>query len=177
MQNRTLANLAAADGPAARPQFTATLTPGRSLPRRVFGALLFNIAAMSYLSVMVYVILGAGPLAVLWCLDAVLCFCVYRWECAPRHLSEKVDLTEENLCITRFHPSGKMESWDFDPHWVRFEHRKCQGADDRLCLASHGREFVFGAFLTDGEKASFAAELGAALASSRNCTPKHVSGF
>ena len=171
MQNRTPLNRAAAEGPATSPRFAATLTPGRFLPRKAFRALLFNIAAMIYLSIMVCVILGAGFLAVLWCLDAVLCICIYRWEYAPAHLYEKVELTEEKLCLTRTRRSGNAQRWSFDPCWVRFEHRKCQGSDDQLCLASHGREFVFGAFLSDSEKASFAAELGAALACRRNGSP------
>lgn len=145
------------------PPFNATLLPCRFLPRKGLRALLFNIAAMAYLSVIVFVIFGAGPLLILWCLDAALCVLVYRWRYAPKHLSESVELTEGKLCVTRIHRSGKEERFEFDPYWVRFEHTRGQWSDDELRISSHGREFVFGAFLSDDEKASFAAALSAAL--------------
>jgi uncharacterized membrane protein len=66
--------------------------------------------------------------------------------------------------VTRHHPSGWAESWSFNPYWVRFQHERRDYAADELSLASHGRKLVFGAFLSDGEKGSFAAAFIAALA-------------
>ena len=149
------------------------MLPSHALPSEGFGALLFNIAAMCYLSIFVFFFIGAGALAGLWCLDAALCHGVYRWKYAPRRLSEEVVLTEETLRVTRTEPSGKAQSWDFNPYWVRFEHKSRQGEADELRLSSHGRGLVIGAFLSAGEKANFATALGAALAFQRSAAPMH----
>jgi uncharacterized membrane protein len=157
--------------PPAFTQFTATLLPCHVLPREAVGALLFNIAGLIYLSVIVFFAFGVDALAALWSFDVALCFVVYRWKFAPRQLSEHVELTDGNLSVTRVHPSGKVENWDFDPYWVRFEHQRCQGKRDELRLTSHGNALVFGVFLSDHEKASFAVALSAALARQRGQLP------
>ncbi len=178
MQNTLTLERAAADvSPASFARFTATLLPAHSLPREGFRALLFNIAAMSYLSVFAFVVLGAWSLACLWCLDAVLCYAAYRWRYGTGHLFERVELTEQELCVTRIHPSGERESWKFNPYWVRFEHGRRQDSANELWLSSHGRELVFGAFLSDGEKASFAAALSSALTRQRSHSPMHESAM
>jgi uncharacterized membrane protein len=178
MQNTLTAELAAANEcPASLARFTATLLPAHSLPREGFRALLFNIAAMSYLSVIAFVALGGWSLPYLWGLDAAVCYAAYRWRYGTGHLCERVELTEQELCVTRIHPSGERESWNFNPYWVRLEHGHRQESGNELWLSSHGRELVFGAFLSDSEKASFAAALGAALASQRGHTVIHQRGL
>src|SRR5262249_28258723 len=96
--------------------------------------------------------------------DAVLCYAAFRWNYRAARLSEKIDLAERELRVTRTHPSGKAESWSFNPYWVRFEHRQREYAADELSLTSHGRRLIFGSFLSDSEKANFAIALSAALA-------------
>jgi uncharacterized membrane protein len=97
-------------------------------------------------------------------LDAALCYAAFRWNYRAARFSERIDLAERELRVTRIHPSGKAESWSFNPYWVRFEHRQHDYAADELSLTSHGRKLIFGAFLSDSEKASFAAALKTALA-------------
>ncbi len=167
MQDCIPMNLAGAEGPAASPQFTATLVPGYFLPPNGLLALLINIAAAILLSISVFILLGALWLPLLWCLDVALCYGVYFWRYAPRRMSEKVELTDEKFSVTRTEASGKAESWDFNPYWVRFEHRKHQRAADELWLSSGGLKLALGAFLSDSEKATFAAALSKALAVQR----------
>ena len=168
MQDRTPVHPAAAEGPATSPRFAATLLPGHYLPPTGFRNLLFNVAGLSYLSVFVFFFLGVRWLAGLWCLDIALCCGVYFWKYAPGRLAEKVVLTEEKLSVTRMGPSGRAESWDFNPYWVRFEHRRGQLGGGELCLSSHGQNIAFGAFLTNTEKATFANAFSGALAFLRN---------
>jgi uncharacterized membrane protein len=168
MQDCAPMNLARAERPAASPQFTATLVPGYFLPPSGFLALLVNIAAAILLSISVFIFLSALWLPVLWCLDAALCYGVYFRMYAPRRMSENVELTEEKLSVTRTGASGKTESWDFNPYWVRFEHRKHRREADELWLSSGGLKLALGAFLSDSEKATFAVALSKALAVQRN---------
>jgi uncharacterized membrane protein len=126
--------------------------------------LMLVIGAVSILSGIVFISMGAWPVTGFFGLDAVLCYAAFRWNYRAARLSEQVDLAERELRITRIHPSGKTESWSFNPYWVRFEHRQREYAANELSLTSHGRKLIFGAFLSDGEKARFAATLTAALA-------------
>ena len=97
-------------------------------------------------------------------LDALLCYAAFQLNYRGARLSEKIDLAESELRVTRSYPSGKAESWSFNPYWVRFELRLRDNAADEMSLTSHGRKLIFGAFLSDGEKAQFATALNAALA-------------
>jgi uncharacterized membrane protein len=128
------------------------------------------IGAVSALSGILFVTMGAWPVMGFFGLDAALCYAAFRWNYRAARLSERIDLAERELRVTRIHPSGKAESWSFNPYWVRFEHRRHDYAADELSLTSHGRKLIFGAFLSDSEKASFAAALKAALAT-RQSTP------
>ena len=158
---------AATEGPATGLIFTATLVPEHALPPKGMLALLFNIAALSYVSVFVFFALGGRWLAALSCFDAALCYAVYLWKYRPGHLSEKVEITDEMLSLTRTDSAGRGQSWDFNPYWVRCEH---QQADDELSLTSHGQKLIFGAFLSGREKARIAGVLNGALISHRSRT-------
>jgi uncharacterized membrane protein len=149
---------------APLPRFTATLLPHRSLSRKGFAGLMLAIGTVSFASGMLFVALGAWPVMGFFGLDVALLYAAFRWNYRDARLSEQIDLSGRELRVTRIHPSGKAESWSFNPYWVRFEHKARENATDELSLTSHGRKLVFGAFLSDGEKASLAAALSAALA-------------
>jgi uncharacterized membrane protein len=149
-------------------QFCATLVPHYVLPPTGFRALLFNVAGLSYLSVFAFFFLGTRWLAGLWCLDLALCIAVYFWKYAPGRLAEQVVLTEEKLYLTRTAPSGKAERWDFNPYWVRFEHKRGDLEGGQLLLSSHGQKLAFGSFLSNQEKMDFAAAFDTALAQRRS---------
>jgi uncharacterized membrane protein len=168
MQNRTPMDRDAAEVPATGPIFAATLVPEHALPPEGLRALLFNVAALSYLSVFVFFALSGGWLAALWCFDAALCYAVYFWKYRPGRLSERVEITDGMLSLTRTDSAGRVQSFDFNPYWVRCEH---QQADNELWLTSHGSKFAFGAFLSGREKARIASALSGALISNRTRTP------
>jgi len=139
------------------------LLPYRSLSRKGFIVLMLAIAAVSFIGGAVFVAMGAWPITGFFGLDAVLFYLAFRLNYRAGRLSEKIELTGHELRVTRIHPSGKAECWNFNPYWVRFEHKARDNAADELSLTSHGRKLVFGAFLSDGEKASFADAFSAAL--------------
>jgi uncharacterized membrane protein len=146
------------------PQFSATLLPHRSLSRKGFIALMPAICEVSFISGMAFVLIGARPVTGFFGLDALLLYLAFRLNYRAGRLSERLLLADHELRVTRRHPSGKHECWSFNPYWVNFDHtRRANGAAE-LSLSSHGRKFVFGAFLSDGEKESFAAALSAARA-------------
>jgi uncharacterized membrane protein len=146
------------------PRFTATLLPHRSLSRKGFVAVMLAIGAVSFVGGVAFTVMGAWPVTGFFSLDLLLLYLAFRMNYRAARLLEKVDLAERELRLIRFHPSGKAESWSFNPYWVKFHHTRCENGAGELSLSSHGREVIFGAFLSSGEKESFAAALSVALA-------------
>jgi uncharacterized membrane protein len=152
------------EGPPPFPQYTATLLPHRSLSRKGFVALMLATGSISIGVGAAFAIRGAWPVAAFSGLAVVLLNLAFRLSYRAARLTESVVLTERELHVTRHSPSGERESWSFNPYWVRFQHLRREYEADELSLSSHGRKLVFGAFLSDREKNSFAAAFAAALA-------------
>jgi len=146
------------------PQFSATLLPHRSLSRKGFIALMLVSGAINSVLGVAFALRGAWPVAGFSAAAVGLLYLAFRLNYRAARMSETIVLSEPELLLTRRHPTGRTESWSFNPYWVRFQHVRRDYAADELSLASHGRKLVFGAFLSDIEKDSFAAALTAALA-------------
>jgi uncharacterized membrane protein len=144
--------------------FSATLLPHRSLSRKGFLTLMLLVGAVSFICGIVFALMGAWPVFGFFGLDVVLIYIAFRINYRDAMLVEEIDLSEYELKVTRVHPSGKSESWSFNPYWVRLELREFENGADELSLTSHGRKLIFGAFLSDSEKKDFAAALRTALA-------------
>ena len=156
-------------------EFSATLLPHRSLSRKGFVAMMLAIGAVSFVSGVAFMVMGAWPITGFFGLDVLILYLAFRMNYRAGRLSEKVDLAERELLITRVHPSGRAESWRFNPYWVRFKHTRRENGADELSLSSHGNKLIFGAFLSDGEKENFAASLSAALARQKDYPSRHFS--
>jgi uncharacterized membrane protein len=145
------------------PRFSATLLPHRSLSRKGFVALMAAVGFVSFVGGVAFVVMGAWPVTGFFGLDALLVYAAFRLNYRAARLSETIELREGELLLTRIYPSGKSDSWSFNPYWVRLGHRRAENAASELSLSSHGRTLVFANFLSDGEKENLAAALGAAL--------------
>ncbi len=155
------------------PQFSATLLPHRSLSRKGFITLMLVIGAINSVLGVAFALRGAWPVAGFCALAVGLLYLAFRLNYRAARMSETIVLSEPELRLTRRHPTGRTESWSFNPYWVRFQHVRRDYAADELSLASHGRKLVFGAFLSDIEKDSFAAALTAALARQKRHSSTH----
>ena len=154
-------------GSRERGEFQAVLYPHRSLGPKGFLVLMIAIGSVSFITGMVFLMKGAWPVFGFFGLDVALVYLAFRLNYRAGRLYEKIDLTPQALTITRVHPSGQQESFDFNPYWVRvFIAEGPQGRTD-LRLASHGREFAFARFLTDDERREFSHVLSGALAEAR----------
>jgi uncharacterized membrane protein len=147
--------------------FRAVLHPHRSLGPRGFLVLMLAIGGVSFVTGMVFLLMGAWPVFGFFGLDVALVYIAFKLNYRSGRLHELIELTPETLTVTRVHPSGKRESYDFNPYWVRvFVAEGPQGRTD-LRLASHGHEFSFGRFLTDDERRDFSNALTGALMQAR----------
>jgi uncharacterized membrane protein len=126
------------------------------------------IGGASFVTGMVFLLMGAWPVFGFFGLDVALVYIAFRLNYRAGRLYETVELTPEALTVTRVHPSGKRESFDFNPYWVRVLLAQSAHGRTELRLALHGREFVFGHFLTEDERRDFSNALTGALIAARN---------
>ena len=148
--------------------FRAILHPHRSLGPTGFVVLMLAIGGVSFVTGMVFLLMGAWPVFGFFGLDVALVYLAFRLNYRAGRLYETVELTPETLTVTRVHPSGKRESFDFNPYWVRVQLAQAPHGRTELRLALHGREFALGQFLTDDERREFCDALSGALVAARN---------
>lgn len=148
---------------AAAPHERWVLSSYRSLSPRGFFILMSALSLVSFVAGVAFLLMGAWPVFGFFGLDVLLIYIAFRLNYRDGRLYETLELDPSQLTVTRFHPSGKAERFEFNTYWVRV---LCsEGVDGRtnLSLASHGNVFPFGRFLTDDERKEFAAVLGDAL--------------
>ena len=143
--------------------FRAILLPHRSLGRKGFIILMSAIAGISFLTGLIFYSLGAWPVIGFLGLDVLAIYIAFQVNYRAARLHELVELTAGELRLTRIYPSGRAQSWSFNPYWVRLQLEEHETQADRLSLRSHGRELTFGSFLSDEEKRGFAEALNGAL--------------
>jgi uncharacterized membrane protein len=148
---------------AADPRFSAVLLPHRSLGRKGFITLMGVISVVSFLTGIAFYMKGAWPVLGFFGLDVLLIYGAFRLNYRAARLYETVELTSDELKVTRIHPSGKAESWSFNPYWVKLVLDESESQANRMSLRSHGKVLPFGNFLSDDEKRGFAHALDEAL--------------
>ena len=147
--------------------FNAILTPHRALSPFGFLVLMSSIALVSFVVGMYFLLLGAWPILGFFGLDVLLIYVAFRLNYRSGREYERVELSPRLLKLTRVDPRGLAKSYDFNPYWVRVG--LTEEADGRtiMWLTSHGRELVFGRFLSDDERREFVEALRSALMSAR----------
>jgi len=121
------------------------------------------ISVVSFLTGIAFYMKGAWPVLGFFGLDFVLIYGAFRLNYRAARIYETVELSDAELKVTRFHPSGRSQSWSFNPYWVRLELEESDSSANRLSLRSHGKVLPIGNFLSDDEKRGFAHALKAAL--------------
>ena len=162
-----------APGPSAQEplvpaHFSAVLTPNRALSPTGFMVLMAAICVVSFATGLMFFLMGAWPVIGFMGLDVLLIYIVFKLNFRALRLYETVDLSDDALTITRVDPSGRAQSWNFNPYWVRLNLEPRIGRSTQLSLASHGDRLVFASFLTDIEREDFANALTAALSAARS---------
>ena len=148
-------------------RFSAVLMPHRSLSPRGFLILMSAVCAVSFVAGTAFVLMGAWPVFGFFGLDVLLIYVAFKLNYRAGRLYETVDLTDETLTVRRVRPSGRVQSWSFNPYWVRLNISDRPGKPAQLSLSSHGDTLVFGAFLSEDEKKDFADALQSALVECR----------
>jgi uncharacterized membrane protein len=147
--------------------FRAVLHPYRSLSPTGFLILMSVIGGASFVTGMVFLLMGAWPIFGFFGLDVALVYVAFRLNYRSGRLYELIELSPGSLTVTRVHPSGKRENFDFNPYWVRVRLAEDQQGRTDMRLASHGKEVSIGRFLTDDERRDFSSALSGALTEAR----------
>jgi uncharacterized membrane protein len=150
--------------------FRAVLHPHRSLSPRGFLILMSAIGAVSFVTGVAFLLIGAWPVLGFCGLDVALVYVAFKLNYKAGRAHEIVELTPDKLSVTRVAASGHSQRFEFNPYWARV--RLSQRPDGRtdLKIASHGKEFSFGRLLNDDERREFASALQQALLDTRSGT-------
>lgn len=148
--------------------FRAVLHPHRSLPPQGFLILMLAIGGVSFVSGMVFLLMGAWPVFGFFGLDVALVYIAFKLNYRAARAYELVELTPNTLTLKQVSASGKTSSFEFNPYWVRVLFTERHDGGNHLKLASHGRELEFGRLLNDEERRNFAHALTSALNTSRS---------
>lgn len=130
--------------------------------------LMAAVCIVSFGTGLLFFMLGAWPVVGFMGLDVALIYVAFTLNFRALRLYETVDLTQDTLTVTRVAPSGRSQSWSFNPYWVRLKLQPRIGRPTELSIASHGSRLVFASFLTDTEREDFALALSSALSSARS---------
>ena len=157
--------------PAAAPVlFDAVLTPHRSLSPRGFAILMTAAALIGFGFGAGFILLGAWPIFGFCGAEWLLFYYCFRLNYRAARRQERLRLTAEALTVERQDPHGRVQSWTFQPYWLRIEMDDPPDHGSQLALTSHGRRLTIGSFLSPRERADLAQALRAALAAARSPT-------
>lgn len=147
--------------------FRAILHPHRSLSPRGFSILMLVIGAISFVTGLAFLLIGAWPVFGFFGLDVFFIWLAFKLSYRSGRAHEIIELTPQVLSVTRVQPSGHRQTFDFNPYWVRVLLTQQEDGRTDLKLTSHGKAFSFGRLLNDDERRSFAGALQTALAVAR----------
>ncbi len=146
--------------------FTAVLTPHRSLGPHGFFILMTLICGVCFVEGVFFLTIGAWPVAGFFALDVLLIYGAFKLNYRAGRQQETIEINGEELKITRITPKGQSKSWLFNRYWVRVEHvddPEEEYENNPLILASHGRTLEIASFLSRDEKCAFSNALRDAL--------------
>ena len=152
--------------------FDAILEPHRSLSRHGFVLLMAAVAIVGFVAGGAFMLMGAWPVMGLFGLDILLIYVAFKINYRGAQMYETVRLTEGALLVVRVNSSGQIQTWRFQPYWLRVDMDNPAGNDSTLMLSSHGRSLIIGSFLSPDERLEFAQALSQALYDLREAPPQ-----
>jgi uncharacterized membrane protein len=154
--------------PAPEPVlFDALLTPHRSLSPRGFALLMAIAGLVGFGFGAAFLVMGAWPIFGFCGAEWLLFYVCFRLNYRAARMRERVRLTPVLLTVERRDPRGKVQSWSFQPYWLRVEMDDPPEHGSQLSLASHGKRLTIGSFLSPPERQDLAEALREALVRAR----------
>ena len=150
--------------PAEPTLFAATITPHRSLGSTGFVILMLAIGGLSFVSGVMFLLIGAWPVFGFLGLDVILVYWAFRINYRAARAYEEVSVTASELTVRKVSHRGQVRQWTLNPLWVQLDRQTHdEFGIQRLFLISRGRRLQIAGCLSPDEKASFATALSSAL--------------
>ncbi len=147
--------------PATPTETRLRLWPHQSLPRKGFVWFIGITAAL--IAVPLLSLIGNPALWVLLpFLGAAVAAIWFALQQSYRdgEIVEHLTLTPDLITLTRQGPRGRRQAWEANPYWLRITLHPTSGpVPNYLTLKADGREVELGAFLTEDQRVTLAAEL------------------
>lgn len=148
--------------------FSALLTPHRSLNRTGFLAVMLFLSAVSFVTGLAFLMMGAWPVFGFFGLDVLVIWWAFKVNFRAARASEEIVVTPSELRVRRVSHRGQVAEWTFNPLWVRLDQEVDEEYGiEHLYLISRGRRLLIASFLGPEEKASFYNALVVALNAAR----------
>jgi uncharacterized membrane protein len=167
--------------PASEPDrepllFDAVLTPYRSLSPRGFAILMGTAGVIGFAFGACFIALGAWPIFGFCGAEWLLFYLFFRLNYRAARLQERIRMTPDIVTIERRDPRGRVQSWSFQPYWLRIEMDEPPQHESQLSLTSHGKRLTIGRFLSPPERHELAKALRTALAGAKRGITNPAAG-
>ena len=126
--------------------FRAVLAPYRSLGPTGFIVLMVALGTVSFVTGMLFLLMGAWPVLGFLGLDVALIYIAFKLNYRSGRLYETVELTPAKFSWTRVHPSGRREVFDCNPYWARVNLREWPDGRTDLNSSPRARSWRSAAF-------------------------------
>ena len=103
--------------------------------------------------------LGAWPVMGFMGLDVLLIYWAFRRNYQDAKIFETIELSARELTLERVYPSGRRQSWVFNPYWITVALIEHSSGATKMQITSHGKSLYFGQFLSDAERREFTGVL------------------
>ena len=128
--------------------FSAVLTPHRSLGPTGFLIFMLVLGGMSFVTGVVFLLLGAWPVFGFLGLDVLLVYWAFRINYRSATAYEQVTVTPSELTVRKVSHHGQIRQWTMNPVWVRLDRDAHEEFGiERLFLVSRGRKLPIAGFL------------------------------
>jgi len=163
------------DSPAEPTLFSAIITPYRSLNGTGFLIVMVLFGAVSFVTGLFFLTLGAWPVTGFFGLDVLLLYWAFRLNYRDAAAYEEVRVTPSELTMRQVSRRGEVREWKVNPVWARLDRETHEEFGlQKLFLVSHGKRLSIASFLGPREKESFADALAAALGAARRGVTRTV---
>ena len=149
-------------------QFSAILTPHRSLSPQGFLIFMGLISLVCFTTGLVFTMMGAWPVMGFMGLDVALIYWAFRQNYKDAKIFETINLTADELILERVYPSGRKQNWSFNPFWINISLIEHSSGATKMEIKSHGKALYFGHFLSDDERREFTSVLRQEILSAKN---------
>ena len=99
-----------------------------------------------------FALIGAQPVLGFMGIEIILLFAVYRFCVRNSRMAEQIILSSHSLLFRRIDRYGNVSITSLEPLWLRVEIGRAKGVFRHIILASKGRTYNVGVFLTPEEK-------------------------